>query len=86
MRHTILARPPSETAAPQPAPTATPVAAAGDAANNGIPSEAELLEMISEAAYYRAEKRGFSPGLEHDDWLQAEAEVMERLRAMRGRP
>jgi hypothetical protein len=50
------------------------------------PSEAELLELISQAAYYRAEKRGFSPGLEADDWLQAEAEVMARLQAMCGRP
>ena len=47
-----------------------------------IPSEAELMEMIAEAAYYRAEKRGFVPGLEREDWLQAEAEVMERMRAL----
>jgi len=46
----------------------------------------ELREMISEAAYYRAEKRGFSPGLEAEDWVQAEAEVMARFQAMRGRP
>jgi len=85
MRQTTLAKTQSETAAPRPAPIAAPVATA-DAANNGVPSEAELLEMISEAAYYRAEKRGFMPGLEHDDWLQAEAEVMARLQAMRGRP
>ena len=51
-----------------------------------VPSGPELLELISQAAYYRAEKRGFSPGLEADDWLQAEAEVMARLQAMRGRP
>ena len=50
-----------------------------------VPSEAEVMEMISEAAYYRAEKRGFSPGLEADDWVQAEAEVMARLEALRGR-
>ena len=36
--------------------------------------------MIAEAAYYRAEKRSFVPGLEAEDWAQAEAEVMERLR------
>jgi hypothetical protein len=63
----------------------TTVAAAGEAANSMLPTEAEVLEMISEAAYYRAEKRSFSPGLEHDDWLQAEAEVMERLRTIHGR-
>jgi hypothetical protein len=57
---------------------------AADAA--AVPSDAELLEMISEAAYYRAEKRGFSPGLEVEDWAHAEAEVRARLQAMRGRP
>ena len=51
-----------------------------------MPSESELRELISQAAYYRAEKRGFSPGLEAEDWMQAEAEVMARLQAMRGRP
>ena len=49
-------------------------------------SEPELRELIAQAAYYRAEKRGFRPGLEADDWLQAEAEVMARVQAMRGRP
>jgi len=86
MRHTTLAKTPSQSAQAEPAATASPVAAAGDAANGAIPSEAELMEMISEAAYYRAEKRGFSPGLEADDWVQAEAEVMARLQALRGRP
>ena len=67
--------------APSPAPVASPPAAA----NAAIPSETELMEMIAEAAYYRAEKRGCAPGLEHEDWLQAEAEVMGRLDALRGR-
>jgi hypothetical protein len=31
--------------------------------------------LIAEAAYYRAEKRGFAPGHETEDWLAAEAEV-----------
>ena len=46
-----------------------------------MPSAAEIYELIAQAAYYRAEKRGFTPGLEADDWLQAETEIMERLRA-----
>lgn len=29
-------------------------------------------EMIAVAAYFRAEHRGFAPGNELDDWLQAE--------------
>jgi len=48
-----------------------------------LPSAAELYEMIAEAAYFRAQKRGFTPGLEADDWVQAEAEVMERMRKAR---
>jgi hypothetical protein len=31
--------------------------------------------MIAERAYYRAEKRGFAPGHELEDWLAAEREV-----------
>jgi hypothetical protein len=31
--------------------------------------------MIAQAAYYRAERRGFQPGRELDDWLCAEREV-----------
>jgi hypothetical protein len=33
---------------------------------------------IEEGAYYRAERRGFAPGAELDDWYAAEAEVDER--------
>lgn len=38
------------------------------------PSEA-VRQKIAEAAYYRAQQRGFSPGYELEDWLAAEAEV-----------
>jgi hypothetical protein len=31
--------------------------------------------LIATAAYYRAEKRGFDPGYEQEDWLAAEREV-----------
>ena len=34
------------------------------------PSERQRL--IAEAAYFRAEKRGFVPGYEEADWLEAE--------------
>jgi hypothetical protein len=33
------------------------------------------------AAYYRAEKRGFAPGLELEDWLAAESELALRAPA-----
>jgi len=31
---------------------------------------------IAELAYYKAESRGFEPGHEIDDWLEAEQEFM----------
>ena len=31
--------------------------------------------LIAEAAYFRAERRGFVPGQELEDWLAAEIEV-----------
>ena len=40
--------------------------------------------LIAEAAYYRAERRGFAPGHELEDWLQAEAELTSRA-GRRGR-
>jgi hypothetical protein len=51
----------------------------------GEPSAKEMYEMVAQAAYYRAEKRGFQPGFESDDWAQAEAEVKQRLRSGDGR-
>jgi hypothetical protein len=32
-------------------------------------------EQIAQAAYFRAERRGFEPGHELEDWLAAEAEI-----------
>jgi hypothetical protein len=37
------------------------------------------MALIAEAAYFRAEKRGFAPGGEAADWLAAEAEVDAKL-------
>lgn len=31
--------------------------------------------MIAEAAYFRAQRRGFAPGHELEDWLAAETEI-----------
>jgi hypothetical protein len=44
-------------------------------------SPEEIRQLIAEAAYYRAMERGFEPGHELEDWIQAEAEVMGRLNA-----
>jgi hypothetical protein len=37
--------------------------------------------MIAESAYLRAERRGFAPGHEVDDWSAAEREVDALLSA-----
>lgn len=38
----------------------------------------DLTRLIAEAAYYRAEARGFAPGHELDDWVAAESEIRRR--------
>jgi len=42
-------------------------------------SPQQLERMIAEAAYYRAEKRGFAPGDDRLDWFEAEKEIRSRL-------
>lgn len=42
------------------------------------PDTEARLEYIATAAYYKAAARGFVPGQEMDDWLEAEAEFEER--------
>jgi hypothetical protein len=44
-------------------------------------NEGERQLMISEVAYYRAEYRGFEPGHEIEDWLEAEKQIKEMLYA-----
>ena len=46
--------------------------------SRGVTPE-ERHQLIAEAAYYRAERRGFAPGAELEDWLEAEAEINRRL-------
>jgi hypothetical protein len=36
-------------------------------------------EMVSRAAYFRAERRGFSGGSALQDWLEAEVEIDQLL-------
>jgi hypothetical protein len=57
--------------------TATP----GSIAQENPPLTAEeRYRMIAEAAYFRAEKRGFLGGNVAEDWLEAEAEIDRMLR------
>ena len=41
--------------------------------------------MIREAAYLKAEARNFAPGVELNDWLEAEKEVMALLHGRQAR-
>ena len=47
----------------------------GHSAPQACASTEDRQRMIAEAAYYRAQARGFAPGYELEDWLQAEAKV-----------
>ena len=42
-------------------------------------SPEDVYRLIQETAYYKAKARGFAPGHEVQDWIEAEAEVRMRL-------
>jgi hypothetical protein len=66
---------------------AAPVApSAGSGASPDVSvSEPARRALVAQAAYLRAERRGFAPGGEVEDWLAAEAEVDALLKAGNGR-
>ena len=39
----------------------------------------DRYQMIAEAAYYRAEQRGFEIGEDEVDWLEAEQELIDQM-------
>ncbi len=69
-----------KTAAPAEPAAAT---SANSAHTVGISPEVRHA-MIAEAAYLRAERRGFAPGKEMEDWLVAEKEIDAMLAAGHG--
>jgi hypothetical protein len=42
-------------------------------------SPEEVYRLIQESAYFKAKARGFAPGHEVQDWIEAEQEVRRRL-------
>ena len=69
---------------PRPAPKGRSARTAPDAPKTGGNVRAELspeevYRLIQEAAYFKAKERGFAPGGEVQDWIEAEAEVRLRL-------
>lgn len=82
---TAEAAPPAEKTAPR--HSATPLKTGEPAASKSSKvAEDARRAMIEEAAYLRAERRGFTAGGEVEDWLLAEAEVDALLRAGDGKP
>lgn len=55
-----------------------PEGARAEQRNNVVPIN--LDDEIRKLAYLRAERRGFAPGYENEDWLAAEHEVLQRYR------
>jgi len=78
----------TKTPTQRPAPsTSRRPGASGSAASTNGPADIrraispeEVHHLIAEAAYFRAQQRGFAPGDPLKDWLEAEAEVMVRVR------
>ena len=74
---------------PAPAKPASPAARTG--VRKSAPSAPRMAltregrqALIAEKAYLRAERRGFTPGHETEDWLAAEAEVDALLKVSLG--
>ncbi len=72
------------TTAARPVAKPAPKAAAASSPARKMPARARATavvaparreEMIRLGAYFRAERRGFAPGNEWEDWLAAEAEL-----------
>lgn len=69
---------------PEKLPVRRPSAAgAALASGNSKVTPDERHRMIAEAAYHRAEQRGFTNGDPQQDWLDAEAQVDIELRNRR---
>jgi hypothetical protein len=77
----IPASPPARTDAPR--PSARVRRSPTEPARLALTPEARRT-MIAEGAYLRAERRGFAPGHETEDWLAAEEEVDALLKVAHG--
>lgn len=77
MATTARQEPKSGSAESQPAA----VSAAQPAAAAKAEARPERHRMISEAAYFRSERRGFAPGADVEDWLAAEADIDREMQS-----
>ena len=74
---------PSRRRAPRTKKSAASAAASQSGRGVAVSPEARHA-MIAEAAYLRAERRGFAPGREMEDWLAAEKEIDALLNSGQG--
>ena len=77
----LQAQRPAKTAPDAPATRpADGKAMGGNAGNTAAKlSPEDVYRLIQESAYFKAKARGFAPGHEVQDWIEAEAEVRRRL-------
>jgi len=68
-----------KTAARAPVVKATAKKGRSEAQPGPALSAQERDRLIAQVAYFRAEKRGFVPGCELQDWIEAEAEVLRLI-------
>ena len=65
------------------ATTTTKSKSSGNRETSTKSEQAEIIksrqEMIAEAAYHLAEKRGFLPGYEQQDWFEAERVIQNQF-------
>lgn len=81
-RQTLTTKPRRSTKATSSSAT---IAAAGTSPNEpGSGNGDTLHELIAAEAYFCAERRGFTPGSELDDWLAAETIVDARMHEAQG--
>ena len=64
-----------------PTPVAVPPAQSPSPSASETLSAQDIYRMIQETAYFKAEARNFAPGVELQDWIDAENEVRQRLQA-----
>lgn len=47
-------------------------------ADKSVLNDHDIVSRIAASAYYKAEARGYEPGHEIQDWLEAEAEILHK--------
>ena len=72
-------RRPARTAPDAPSSDVIEAGGASSGRSRAQMSPEDIYRLIQETAYYKAKARGFAPGHEVQDWIEAEAEVRLRL-------